>query len=253
MSLKELQQNFQNYLLTGDEQVLPQLRAPDNKQSAEDRIGIYRNGYFERLIERLSGDFSALDKLLGHKDFRVLVVSYLMTSPPKDYSIHCLGDGLLVFLQSHYPKEVVWQELATFELALAHSALLPAGQNFLPILAQLSQEQLFDQVFAWQPSVRQLAFASAVPELWQSLTTETELAPEEAMEGCAYLVWNSGLEPCFMRLAGPSVLLAAAIDQGQSFLELCETMAQVVPEDELVALVSGTIRSWLEAGLLTAA
>lgn len=65
------------------------------------------------------------------------------------------------------------------------------------------------------------------------------------------VVWRFEERPHFRSV--PSVETAAlrALLQGQSFAEICALLAEVLPEDEnAAAMTGGYLRRWIDEGLL---
>jgi hypothetical protein len=63
----------------------------DERLSAAERIDIYANAYFFRLLECLGGDFPATLAVLGADSFAALVKEYLLEHPPTEPSILYAG------------------------------------------------------------------------------------------------------------------------------------------------------------------
>ena len=59
----------------------------DNRLSAVERIDIYANMYFYRLLDAIKEDFPATLKILGDFEFHNLITGYLIEYPPSDPSI----------------------------------------------------------------------------------------------------------------------------------------------------------------------
>ncbi|HYF98123.1 MAG TPA: DNA-binding domain-containing protein, partial [Coxiellaceae bacterium] len=80
MKLVELQKCFQESVL--QQKTLPRacLHEPPSG-SSEERLQIYQDAYYLRLIGHLKSKYSALQKALGVEDFNKLVVNYLKKYP----------------------------------------------------------------------------------------------------------------------------------------------------------------------------
>jgi hypothetical protein len=73
----------------------------DARLSAIERINIYADAYFYRLLDCLNEDFPATSAVLGPDDFVALVRDYLSASPPTEPSIFYAGRYLPTFLRNH--------------------------------------------------------------------------------------------------------------------------------------------------------
>src|ERR1700720_2659506 len=73
----------------------------DERLSAEDRVDIYANMYFYRLLDVLKEDFPAMLRVLGDDNFHNLATGYLLEYPPTEPSVlHC-GRHLAAYLHNH--------------------------------------------------------------------------------------------------------------------------------------------------------
>ena len=92
----------------------------DQRLSAAERVEIYANAYFYRLLECLGEDFPATLAVLGADNFPALVKEYLLEHPPTEPSILYAGLYLADFLNDH-PFAERWpfiSDLARLERAV---------------------------------------------------------------------------------------------------------------------------------------
>jgi len=73
----------------------------DDRLSAEDRVDIYANMYFYRLLDVLKEDFPAMLRVLGDDNFHNLATGYLLEYPPTEPSVMYCGRYLAAFLRNH--------------------------------------------------------------------------------------------------------------------------------------------------------
>lgn len=67
--------------------------------SVADRWQIYQNGYFLRIHDALSQEFSAVQRVLGDEAFAALTTRYLAVHPPRHFDLAQVGERLPLFLQ----------------------------------------------------------------------------------------------------------------------------------------------------------
>lgn len=67
----------------------------------EERLGIYANAYFVRLLEALGAVFPAVHRILGPADFGRLVADYLSRHPSRSPIIENAAEALPAFLRGH--------------------------------------------------------------------------------------------------------------------------------------------------------
>ncbi len=79
---------------------------PNKRLTSLERLQIYNQQYWLRLIECLEEDFRGVQSLLGRKKFHALAIGYLQTYPSRSFSLNLLGSKLPDFLL----KEPYWGE-----------------------------------------------------------------------------------------------------------------------------------------------
>lgn len=73
--------------------------------SAADRLEVYANAYYARLLECLREEFPALVHTLGQDVFDEFAVEYLQAHPPRSYTLHELGSNFPRFLAETCPAD----------------------------------------------------------------------------------------------------------------------------------------------------
>ncbi|MEX2215027.1 MAG: DNA-binding domain-containing protein, partial [Phycisphaeraceae bacterium] len=98
--------------------------APSSRLSETERINIYANAFYARLVECLGETFPILKRTLGEEVFNGFAMGYLQTYPPKSYTLNELGTLFPQYLRESRPArndhhEPDWAdfliELATLE------------------------------------------------------------------------------------------------------------------------------------------
>ena len=114
--------------------------------SAEERLAVYSNAYFSRLLEMLESTFPATRRILGETGFRRLAADYLREHPSSSPLIEAAGE--------HFPGFVAGHEVC-------------ATHPFLPDLARLEWEILMALLTPRLPPLPQEKLASAGPQDWE--------------------------------------------------------------------------------------
>jgi hypothetical protein len=78
---------------------IPDVFLPSRELTSEERVGVYAEMYFARLIEVLEEEFSALVHLLGHERAHELFHAYVVAHPSRHYSLNVLGKKLEAFVR----------------------------------------------------------------------------------------------------------------------------------------------------------
>jgi hypothetical protein len=112
-----------------DRGALEQLVRRSRRLTAEERLGIYANAYYARLLECLRDGFPVLAGVLGAEAFDSFAFDYLQRYPSRSYTLDRLAESFPRFLEETRPDRdpggapPSWPDflidLATLELAIA--------------------------------------------------------------------------------------------------------------------------------------
>ena len=131
--------------------------------SSVERLGVYGNAYFARLLECLRAEFEVLAKAAGEEAFDGLCAGYLQACPPGRYTLGQLGARLPQFLEETRPPS-------------ADDAAGPDWADFLIDLARL--ERTYAEVFdgpgeEGTPAFDVESVRTLAPSEWESLRLKT--------------------------------------------------------------------------------
>lgn len=107
---------------------------PNNDLNATERIEIYNQQYWYRLIAIMQDEFPVLRHVLKIDSFNELAISYLEAYPSESYTLNHLCDRFPQFISEHYTelnKELV-EEIAAFEYAYIRAFDAPNETPFSP-------------------------------------------------------------------------------------------------------------------------
>jgi hypothetical protein len=253
-ALIRVQEDFQALLL-GRESGIDAHVVGTARVSIATRLGIYSDGYCSRLIEALQANFPALAKLLD-EDFAALGTAYVRANDSTFRSIRYYGAGLADFLAEHadYAQAPILAELARWEWAMTEVFDAADEAPLAPsVFSQIEPSRWGDLQFRFHPSVRRLDLKWNAPQMWKALTEEAE-RPQAAVldEPVPWLLWRNDLQTFFRSLEGSE---AAALDlarRSATFGEICTTLGLHFAEDEVPVRAITYLRTWLQAGILTA-
>ncbi len=114
---------------------------PSRTLAPEERVAIYGEMYFLRLLECLAEDYPAVKKLVGAGGFERLARAYLKKHPSKHYSLSALGRKLPDFLAgaAKMPRHAMLADVARVERTISESfdaevspSLSPADLAMIP-------------------------------------------------------------------------------------------------------------------------
>lgn len=155
--------------------------------TGDERLAIYRNAYFARLIECLRGIFPLVAKTVGSEAFDELAVDYLARYPSQSYTLDRLADNFGQYLEQTRPDRDAegrptedWPdfliELARLEWAIDDVFDGPGSEGQPPLDANQLQERLQALGGQWSavsltvdPSLRLLSFRFPVNDYYTEL------------------------------------------------------------------------------------
>jgi hypothetical protein len=239
-------------LLRGDRGLAPQ-----------DRLAVYSNAYFHRLLQCLSGDFGALARALGPAAFHDVVKTYLMTHPPSHPSLRYAGRFLASFLETE-PFAAIFSRRCAYcaDLARLEWALCDAfDARDAPVLGR--EELLAVAPEAWgslrfetSPSLAVLTLNFPVHTIRERFDHEDEEAtwdlppPLEPVQ-THVRVWRRKEMVYYRAVPALEAELLRTLQRGEDFGPLCE---RITREAGAAAAMHATrfLEAWVSAGLLCA-
>lgn len=234
----------------------------ENLTSAE-RLGIYGNAYYARLLECLRESFPVLAYALGNDLFDEFSLEYLQRYPSQSYSLCQLGDHFAAHLketrpdaEQHEEGQVDWPDflidLATLEWNIEQVFDGPGSEGVPPLdLAQIESippESWPQMMLHPAPCLRLLAFQFPVNDYYTAFRQDENPdmpAPRSqyiALNRRQYVVRRLEIEPLEYRLL-------EGILAGDSVGHVIETIAMSanLPLEELARLLQQWFQKWTGA------
>lgn len=230
---------------------LAEIIAGDDRLSAEERVDIYANMYFYRILDVLKEDFPATLAVLGAARFHNLITSYLIEYPPAHFSIAFAGNHLADFIASH-PLHEEFPFLA--DLTRMERALIDVFHATDAV--SLDAEQMRAIAPADWPALK-----LALNPAHEILELQWDIAPildavERGQEPIApasgaksMLVWRNHNRDYYRQIDSAERHLLDALVKGTTFAEICELIAASVDDDPASA-INQRLEVWLRDGLL---
>lgn len=286
-SLIQIQEDFQNYLITPVYHGENKNRAPmlshvksDYGLAAEERIEIYYDMYRQRLLEVLQADYPKLNAVMGEAYFTSALLHYLLKFPSQHFSVRWFGKDLAHFLSDYAPfcHHLFYAEMAKFEWAMN----LTHDCEDKPIikmddLKQIQLEEWVELIFEFHPSVQLLTFHYNIPETWLHLEkhkitpTHEEGSTIEYLDEAAkekfevenivefiseystpktWMMWREFLTCKFKTIGPEQYLMLEAIKNGESFGDICEKLTKFMKQNEVPSFAILNITEWVQSGIL---
>ena len=226
----------------------------DDRLSAEDRVDIYANMYFYRLLEVLKEDFPATLRVLGDDNFHNLATGYLLEYPPTEASVHHCGRHLADFLRDHaFRKDAPYiADLAALERAVVEvfhgpdAVALEADQ-----LRGIAPEKWSALMMRTHPAAQILKLEYRVVELERAVEEEREWKPAAAGD-VEVIVWRRNSQVFYRDLEKVEERVLATLQDGVTFAKACELVAEDRDATkDPVEEVNRLLARWLADGILT--
>ncbi len=263
---------------TGDD-ALEEVFVGDERLPAVDRVDIYANMYFYRLLDSLREDYPRVAAAIGGARFHNLVTDYLLRHPSSHPSLRHLGRSLPAFLGGHpigraYPYLA---DLAALEWARIEAFDAPDAE---PVtrddLARLPGERAGEARPVLIPAFRLLRFDHDVVRLWRDLkdpgTSDSDGAARgtegnAALEGAdhdrpargprrvkrrrvAASIWRSGFIVYHKPVTEDEAHCLELAAQGESLGRICQVLAAGRSPARATEKAGRILQGWIDDGLI---
>ncbi|HVX12596.1 MAG TPA: DNA-binding domain-containing protein [Pirellulales bacterium] len=169
--------------------------APSRNLTGLERLSIYHNAYFARLLECMRSIYPAVARTLGDEAFDSLALGYLQAYPSRSYTLDRLGHNFAQFLDETRPDRddagqptEEWPdfllELARLEWAISEVFDGPGSENQHTLGAEdllaVDPERWPELRLVAAPSLRTMAFRFPVNDYFtelRGLPPETDVPP----------------------------------------------------------------------------
>lgn len=226
-----------------------------------ERLAVYGNAYFARLIECLGEEFPATRFALGEETFDSFALGYIQHSPSSSYSLGFLGERFAPFLIETRPSDVPkpgWPDflidLATLERTYAEVFDGPGPENLETLkpeeLQAVPRERVNEVRFIPVPSLRLLELTFPVHEYVTAVrrgeSPEIPLPDETLLVVTRrdYIVRRGTVSRAEFQLL-------RAILAGKTLGEGIENAAQAMPDgsdDDFAVSLAEWFQHWSSAG-----
>jgi len=227
----------------------------DQRLSAIERVNIYADAYFYRLLDCLYEEFPATFAVVGSDNFAALVRDYLLACPPTEPSIFYAGRYLDSFLRNH-PLAKRWpfiSELARLERAILdvfHAADTSTLSD--EAMRAIPSEQWPAIKFETHPAVEILRNEWRVADVLCAVESGRGWS-QPAHQKTAVLVWRQDAQVNYRDLEDMETKALALLSEGASFAAICEAIAALATGSDQVPLIGRLLARWLGDGIIVRA
>jgi hypothetical protein len=221
------------------------LIAPGAALAPADRLRVYADMYFWRILDALREDYPRVAALLGEHAWQALGRDYLIRHPSTNPSLRHAGRALAAFIAATAePGAPPWlAALARLEWARVEVFDAPDARPLrLADLRTIPPEDWPRLRFTLVPAYAVLVSDWPVDRLWKEDAETAGVRPERV----ALRIWRDAFRVYHARMDATEERLLARVAAGDTFAALCEELDD--PEDAGARLLG-----WLDAGLLASA
>jgi hypothetical protein len=230
----------------------------DRRLSAVERVDIYADAYFYRLLDAAREDFPATLKVLGDNDFHNLITGYLIDYPPTEPSILYAHRFLAGFLNAHPlgSRASFVADLAALERALVdvfHAAdAVALDAAAMRAIAPARWPALRMRM---HPAVKILRLQWRVTAVLRAVEQGRNFEPP-AHDPVEVVVWRRDTRVNYRELdgaeAGALAVVAGGDARGATFAKICAAIAAGANdvESDTAGAINRMLERWLGDGLL---
>ncbi len=246
--LASVQDDFQRYVLEGDDAIVGDVAGPDDDYRRA-RLAVYFNAYRLRLSEALANDFEGLKHYLGEERFSALARDYIAATPSVYRNVRWYGGAMAGFLRAdaRYAAEPVLAELAAFEWTLGLAFDAPdATPVDVGALGRVPPEAWADLHFKLHPCLYTLSLEWNTAEIWQA-AADRRPAPAPLRAASTVAVWRREFVARYRAMPDAENAALARARAGASFGALCEALERSHGEQAALRAAQ-LLQGWITEG-----
>jgi hypothetical protein len=224
--------------------------------SAIERVDVYANMYFFRILEVLADEYAKIVTLMGADAFHNLVTDYLLACRPAHPSLREVGARLPDFLATHpLAEDRPWlSELARLERLRLELFDGPDAEALtLDQVRALPPASLPELALRAVPCHAVLHAEYAIAALWRTLEARTDEGPppgDPPKSAQTILVWRQRLT-VFHRVVDPDeVACLPLLGAGASFAAVCAQVSEGTEVEAAAHRAFELLARWIDDGVI---
>ena len=252
MNLLSLQTSFQTYVLTNEPAIHNRVVEPVRGNKNE-RIDVYGEAYYLRLLEAAILDYRCLYFQLGDAAFWDLFVDYINKYPSHYFTVHYIGFELPQYLRQHVADKPYLAELAEFEIALNNASdAKDVAIATMDDLRAIDPNEWGNLRFTFHPSLYLLEFNWNILEIWQGFLNQTKVEAAIINSPTLLTIWRKKLDPFYYVVDQKENWMIAELMKNVSFGDVCEGLGQLFEkEEEIAPYAVNTLIRWLNEEMVS--
>ena len=96
-----------------------------------------------------------------------------------------------------------------------------------------------------------ITLTSNVPLIWQAQAEKKELPAPEITDSQSWRLWRQGVQSYYFPNSEHEALACSLMCQQKTFAEICESLCEHLPEDEVPQIAAEYLLRWLNEGILS--
>lgn len=227
---------------------------PSNNVS--DRLEIYAEAYFTRVLESMKSDFQITHRVLGEISFQKLVSDYLKKHPSQTTNIGELGRYFPDYIASYDDlKEVPFLEALAKMEWLMIEAFYANDTGFLnrSIIGALTDEDWAVAKFILAPSIFLVESIWPLDQFWKYHDESIELDSiqfEPFSNKKGYLIFRENGIVSIEELLSPSFFILQKLNSGQSLISTLEESQNKFSEIDIASQIMNWFNDWVRRGFI---
>jgi hypothetical protein len=228
--------------------------APSPTLKPAQRIQIYNQQYWWRLIDNLQDAYPLVTRLFGYEDFNeTIAIPYLLKYPPRHWSLNFLGDQLPQWVEEEY--QGTDKELIIYSAKIDHAYLMSFVAGQLPFLKEITEAmttllQLQPHVYLFSLPYdlfqARTEFLKEEPEYWVEHDFPP-LVPASQENACCFLLFrNMHNNITIDKLSLSEYTLLSLFKTGMNMNGICAWLEQQDEESILYKEASEKLHIWLQ-------
>ena len=242
-----------HHIVPVSEDTLADVVEPSEHLTARERLGIYADMYFWRLVDILAEDFEAVRHAVGPDAFYDLAVAYLVAHPSRSKLLNGLGCHLGRFLAEtplEVPHRAFVAELARFESSLEDVFDAPHAEPLSAAQVQaIAPERWGGARLTLVPALRLHSFSWRVNSYFQAVMDDEHPKIPEPQPSWV-VVYRSQFKVWRMHLTVQQHTLLSSLESGLTLGEALTACASLPGTDveALVDALGGWFQEWAAEG-----
>lgn len=248
--LQYFQKVFRGYLYTGrgEDELASQVRT-GSRMDSQDRLSVYRNGYFIRLEKALAHDFPATRQAIGEDRFARAAGKYVLNNPSRSPTLRELGRSFASWLRKKEGSEL--GDLADIEWALMEAFDGPDADPVGPnVMTDFSSEDWPYLRVVCSPTLTLLSCTSNAHEFWKSVKHGGSTELTSALT--TYLaIWRSAKGPTFHVISCHTYLAMKTLQAVPELAGACDKLSGSLETDTVPNVLATGLQQALHLGCIS--